>query len=406
MERYDYVVVGAGPAGLAFASSAKNANVLVVDSGKEVSQRDRFNPKECVQGAGGAGLFSDGKFSFYPAGTEIWNQDLWRLREAYHLLESDLSPFGSIPQFPRVSPIDNSIQDSSGWDLKSYPSIYFSLKHRVQLIQKLAERCSNIYYQTEFLEYTKVPEGFIVQLKDISSEKVYSIKTQKLVLAGGRFMPLFLNIPKRFLRYEFGFRIKGPTHLIQKKVNLTDPKYVFSSAAAEYRTFCWCENGEVIKTSFNGIETFSGRADCPPTGMNNFGFNIRIKNPRQMTEENFRKLISMAPYEIDMPQFIKNLPSPFDSETGSLVDYGCAQLLEKFPELFCKEVSVMGPTIEGVGYYPNINDVFVIGDCNGTYRGIVPGMMAGYLLAVGEKVSSHKVEDENTVLPELFVTTL
>ena len=59
---YSYIVIGAGPAGLAFASSINDSNVLVIDLGKPLSKRDRFNSEECVQGAGGAGLFSDGKF--------------------------------------------------------------------------------------------------------------------------------------------------------------------------------------------------------------------------------------------------------------------------------------------------------------------------------------------------------
>lgn len=45
--------------------------------------RDRYNPEESACGVGGAGLFSDGKFSFFPSST-----DLWKLPKKELLLQS------------------------------------------------------------------------------------------------------------------------------------------------------------------------------------------------------------------------------------------------------------------------------------------------------------------------------
>lgn len=395
MNFHEYVVIGAGPAGLAFASSIKDLSVLVVDAGKQIDERDRFNPQECIHGAGGAGLFSDGKFSFYPSGTQIWNQKIERLREGYEMLKRDLSVFKAIPSFPEINNQDKLNEDKAGWHLKPYESIYLDLNDRIQLIRNLAKRCTNIQYQTEFVECSQVDGGYQILLRDVQSSETKKIHSRKIVWAGGRFMPPFLKCHKQFRRYEFGFRIEGPSHVIQKEVKLIDPKYIFTSNGLEYRTFCWCDNGEVVQTSFKEIHTYSGRSDCDPTGRSNFGFNIRVKDPSLLSEEEFKSLMYTKPYKEkfrDLSKMTDTLPI----RAKQLIDDGVAKLKERFPGLDTVDVNIIGPTIEGVGEYPKINEDFsleghpnisVIGDCSGTYRGIVASMLSGYILARNNKNS-------------------
>ncbi len=395
----NFVVIGAGPAGLAFAASVAGTDTLLVDQGKSATTRNRNDPCDCVQGAGGAGLFSDGKFSFYPSGTAIWRKERDILLGAYSLLERELASFGPMPAFPMLeTSYKEPSPDAQGWRLKPYPSLYLSLESRLRLIKNLSDRIAEKRMATEFIDYHHEGDHILVKLRSLSSKKTYWIATEKLVLAGGRFMPLFLNGPSQFRRQEFGFRVEGPADLIQKETDLTDPKYIFQQGDVEYRTFCWCERGETTKTQFNGIETYSGRADGPATDRSNFGFNIRVKDPHLIPHSEFRALLHMQPYRIPIQEATRQLLPLLPQSAGTMVTHGLAQLLTRFPRLNSPHVHLLGPTIEGVGEYPAVNEngelmdfpgVFVIGDSGGTYRGIVASMLSGYTLALQENQNSH-----------------
>src|SRR5262245_10794011 len=83
---YDVVIVGAGPAGLAAADalSRRTENYLLVEAGAAIGERDRYAPRSVTAGVGGAGLFSDGKFSFFPAASALWRlRDRGALHDAY-----------------------------------------------------------------------------------------------------------------------------------------------------------------------------------------------------------------------------------------------------------------------------------------------------------------------------------
>ncbi|RYE82318.1 MAG: FAD-binding protein, partial [Myxococcales bacterium] len=74
---YDAIVIGAGPAGLAAAAhlAGGGARTLLVDAGQAIEARDHRDQGRLTSGVGGAGLYSDGKFSFHPAATALWSLD-------------------------------------------------------------------------------------------------------------------------------------------------------------------------------------------------------------------------------------------------------------------------------------------------------------------------------------------
>lgn len=64
---FDVAVIGAGPAGLATIQALNNSGkkIALIDSGASIRNRNKLLYEEMTHGHGGAGLFSDGKFSFF-----------------------------------------------------------------------------------------------------------------------------------------------------------------------------------------------------------------------------------------------------------------------------------------------------------------------------------------------------
>jgi len=80
-------IVGAGPAGLfaAHELAQHGFEVVVVDMGKDVSQRSRSDPFDLLHGMGGSGTFSDGKINFHAqVGGDLYQ--FLRIDEAWQLV--------------------------------------------------------------------------------------------------------------------------------------------------------------------------------------------------------------------------------------------------------------------------------------------------------------------------------
>ena len=103
---YDYLIIGAGPSGLTFTKTLSTIipkpTFIIFDMGNDINERDKYDKKDSAIGTGGAGLFSDGKFSFYPSGTHVYELNL--IRKAYEILSSDLLHFDiTLEDFPSIT---------------------------------------------------------------------------------------------------------------------------------------------------------------------------------------------------------------------------------------------------------------------------------------------------------------
>ena len=65
----DVLVIGGGPAGLAAAAACRvhQRNYLIIEAGNRVGDRNHHDQRSLGSGVGGSGLYSDGKFSFFPS---------------------------------------------------------------------------------------------------------------------------------------------------------------------------------------------------------------------------------------------------------------------------------------------------------------------------------------------------
>lgn len=402
---YDYLIIGAGPSGLTFTKTLSTIipkpTFIIFDMGNDINERDKYDKKDSAIGTGGAGLFSDGKFSFYPSGTHVYELNL--IRKAYEILSSDLLHFDiTLEDFPNK--IHEDIMMNNSWNNKSYPSQYMSLENRIALINYYKDIIdnSNIINNHKVLSWTYNNLIYCVSIINMKTNELINVKTRKIIAAGGRFHPIELSIKKDFKRLEYGVRIVFPSLLITDTPQL-DPKYKYyfnlnnSGNTNEFRTFCWCKNGMVVNTISNiikddtiiPISTFSGRADCEPTGISNFGLNVIIRDKNYYDEELLTKIISIKPFEFSLQQVINNndfIMNLYGKFLGELLIEAINKIIDKFPQLLNDQVKIIGPTLEGIGCYPDKicenENIFCIGDCSGSYRGIIPAMLSGYELAL------------------------
>lgn len=407
---YDVCVIGAGPAGLAFAYALRNQHnlkILVIDSGKKLEDRDKSDPKDIICGEGGAGLWSDGKFSFYPAGTAVYGID--NIEPAYEQLDELFKQFNiDIPPFPhQTEPACSLDNQTDRFVQKPYPSFYLTMEDREKLIQTLSNG-SNAEFMFGFKMHRLLfKEEGIIHV-ELENETLFPCK--HVVFAGGRFGPRSLNTFVKFRRYELGVRIEVPSHytLFNGSVeNFIDPKFIHVDPETniEYRTFCVCRNGSVIDTCCNGIWSCSGSSEIDD-GIHNVGFNMRVKSNHDWwdwdkttdrswytveTQEKTWLYSNNEPFHHATFEDLVHVKGPFHfgKEVSDMIAKGLIKLREQFPEFASDDVRFSGPTIEGIGYYPDIDyktleahpQITVIGDSSGIFRGTVPALLSGFAAA-------------------------
>ena len=119
------------------------------------------------------------------------------------------------------------------------------------------------------------------------------------------------------------------------------------------------------------------------------GLTLRIKKEN---DEDFGKVLKCKPFEISLDSALEGngvvLKEIFGKKLGEIYLEGLLKFIENF-KLETSRLKVIGPSIEGVGSYPKINenlqvegeDIYVIGDSSGIFRGIIPSMISGIYLA-------------------------
>jgi uncharacterized FAD-dependent dehydrogenase len=394
--------VGAGPAGLATASSLVkhgDFDFLLIERGKALSSRQRDQELDIAAGIGGAGLFSDGKFSFFPSASMLWViLDETQLRRSYAWLKELLEQFDvQVPEFKQnLACIQNN-------DFKGYPSYYLDFAQRYALIEKLSAQFTyNIRYDTEIIDI--VCDNGIYYVKTSAG----SLAAKNLVLASGRMGPAQLNnyslaIPQKFQRIEIGVRLEGHYqhpffYDLMQNCEYPDPKHLFhdeEQTAISWRTFCFCQRGEIVNSRHGEHVALSGRADCKPTQLSNIGFNTRIKlNSFSGQLPKADKQFSIPLLDIlDTPEILEQY---FTKQTSHYVAKGLFKLQQRFKSITADNtINVLGPTIEGVGEYPIVDrdlrvrehNIFIPGDAVGLFRGITAALLSGYY--VGQQLSHH-----------------
>jgi uncharacterized protein len=403
---YDVAVVGAGPGGLAAALASRRlgVSVVVLEQGKLLAERSRGDQTDLICGVGGAGLCSDGKFSFFPSATALWSvQPAGLLRAGYEWLKEILRTAGmKVPDFPRdvQTPVASS---ADRLRRKEYPSFYLPTADRNSIVRALAtELAGCIRSGVRVASIEQHVDGCAVLR---ASGGPVLAQARCVVLAPGRLglLELGRSLAARdlvFRRVELGVRVEQPAEQFALSGDrCLDPKLIIESSAGwGCRTFCCCRQGLVVTTKSSGLTSVSGRADCPPSGRSNIGFLVRFMEPRTGMKA-WRESLCCQPLSGPVVEGISDvITSSGDIKPASRVvqtlgfqaarhlAYGLSKLRTS-TGLQMSDAQIHAPAIEGVGWYPRIGSnlqipkrsIFVAGDATGVFRGLTAALVSGYV---------------------------
>jgi hypothetical protein len=406
----DVLIIGAGPAGLAAAAACRHSRVsyCICEIGERLIQRSRSDPSSLVQGTGGSGLYSDGKFSFFPSATQLWKlQNSAFLRQAYEWFEELISPCGLVvPRFEAGDPPAAILMQNGHVQQKRYKSQYLPFDIRARIIEMLEQEHEPYLMNGTFARLLVENEGksIVSEIEYHGSDKSISVH-RGIVFAAGRHGPLAFHsmaspLPTEYRYVELGVRIEQFSNefFLRDQADL-DPKLLLRlSPDSECRTFCCCREGEAVTTRTpEGILSLSGRADVGDTGRSNVGFNLRITDEARGTQiwREYRSIEQavevcetewMRGHELVSEETMICVSSWVGQTAASFLLRGLAKLIDAYPELTTTRVRLLGPCVEGVGWYPAIDrslrvtpyPLWVAGDATGIFRGLTASFVSGY----------------------------
>lgn len=306
MKDYDVIIVGAGASGVFASYEFKKMNsdlrVLVIDKGNEIYKRQcpiktgkvdnciSCNPCNIMNGYGGAGTLSDGKYNIT---TNFGGQmhDFLGKEDSIELMEY----------------VDKVLCEFDGgksklYETKSSNLKTLALKHDLHLLDAKVRHFGtdrNIKILEKIYEWTrdKVEMLFNTTIVDVekkdkfilTSDKGETYSCEKLVLASGRSGSKWISeICKKFdinlfsNQVDIGVRVELPAEVFK---HITDAVYeskIFYQTKMYndlVRTFCMNPYGQVVAENTNGIITVNGHSYADPKLQSeNTNFALLVSN--------------------------------------------------------------------------------------------------------------------------------
>jgi uncharacterized FAD-dependent dehydrogenase len=244
-------------------------------------------------------------------------------------------------------------------------------------------------------------------IRAVGSPVLDQVVASAVVYAGGRFSPMnwpavFAQTAQVFRRVEIGVRLEqNSDDFFLSDDPRKDPKLILRSPDGRYSwlTFCCCRGGEVVTTEVQGVCSVSGRADGPPTGRSNVGFNLRVTDAhlaaslwphglRQAADGRRTAAQQLAEF-LERPEG-GAIAGTVGAAVAGLLAEGLRALCSAHPRLLRSPCLVTAPAIEGIGRYPELTDtlrygdapLWVAGDATGIFRGLTAAMVSGHFVAL------------------------
>jgi len=286
-KNYDVIIIGAGPGGIfsAYEFLAQNSDmkIAVFDAGHTLSKRkcpiDGDKIKSCINcktcaimnGFGGAGAFSDGKYNI----TNDFGGTLYEYigrKRALDLMEyvdtinmshggegtkkysTTGTSFKKICMQNKLKLLDASVRHL-GTDVNYIvlENLYNEMKDKV-----------DFYFDDPVEKIEKTDDSYVVKTSDDSYESKYCIIS--VGRSGSKWMETVCNdlkIPTKSNRVDIGVRVELPAVIFSHLTDeLYESKIVYRTEKFEdnVRTFCMNPYGMVVNENTNGIVTVNGHS--------------------------------------------------------------------------------------------------------------------------------------------------
>ena len=311
-KKRDVLVVGAGPAGLFAARELglKGFDVLIVEKGKDVQDRD---PRDIMQGVGGAGTFSDGTVNLRPdIGGDLieFTKDSEQAWQLVDYVAKVLLGHG----MPKPQTTDNikereleRLAASVGVRFSPIAQSHIGSDRAPALILSFKEEVISL--GVEFMVETEVHD-FLVEngecLGVVTSDGKHLV-SQRTLLASGRVgMPWVQRLTKQkrlqssFAPIDIGVRVEVPAIIMDGVTDINrDPKFHMLSPTYDdhVRTFCTNHRGFVVKEDYEDFIGVNGHSRKDVLTENtNFAFLVknRLTQPQEDTTEYGRAIAQLA----------------------------------------------------------------------------------------------------------------
>ncbi|MCR4841867.1 MAG: FAD-dependent oxidoreductase [Eubacterium sp.] len=305
---YDVIIIGAGPGGIFSAYEMvklkPGLKIAVFEAGYELARRhcpiDGVKVKSCVgckvcsimNGFGGAGAFSDGKYNITnDYGGTLYEYigrdealDLMNYVDEIntshggadtHMFSTKGTPLKKICMQNKLTLLEASVRHL-GTDINYVvlEQIYDELKDKV-----------DFFFETKVANIEKLSDGYKVNYsrdgRDMSADCEYCIIS--VGRSGSAWMQTVcsdLSIPTRSNRVDIGVRVELPAQIFSDITDdLYEGKIVYRTAKFEdlVRTFCMNPHGIVVNENTNGIITVNGHSfegDDKKTDNTNFALLV------------------------------------------------------------------------------------------------------------------------------------
>ncbi|MFY9175108.1 MAG: FAD-dependent oxidoreductase [Peptococcia bacterium] len=311
--RYDVVIIGAGPAGIFAALELtelnKNVSILIVDKGRNINDRHcpltkvghciRCQPCGIMSGWAGAGAFSDGKLSLSPevGGRLLEYVTEEQAKEYINYADSIYLRFGANDKVHGLDSkkIDDLIYESSRYNIKLVPC---PVRHLGTELSYNVLRDMYVYLvnetNTEFAQLTTVEE-IVVQGQQVKGIKTVNNKGEKqeieasfVIAAPGRVGAQWLTDQVNKLgikttnnEVDIGVRVEVPNSIMDHLTKeLYEAKLVYYSDTFEnkVRSFCMNPGGVVSEEIYDReIAVVNGHSYADPKRKtNNTNFALLV----------------------------------------------------------------------------------------------------------------------------------